>query len=252
MASKEALYRARSNPQVVEFLNLIARAEGTTKHGYNTTFGGAAFADLSRHPNIQQSFRQTDGKMNSSGAAGRYQFINKTWQGLANKYQFNDFGAVNQDLGAIALIAEKGALKDVESGNFVSAINKLGKVWASLPSSTYKQNKRSWEYVLGGNYAGDQGKGGNSAFGDMSAINQAYDDILSNYKTVEETPAIKQGDMNQIVKGLSEPPEGLSGALGFMSNPTPTANNMGVMSAPTPSPQNIGVMSPLASVLFKG
>jgi hypothetical protein len=56
-------------------------------------------------------------------------------------------------LGAIALISGRGALDDVLNGNYQSAIGKLGSEWASLPSSKYKQGKRSWEFAnerLGG------------------------------------------------------------------------------------------------------
>ena len=147
------LQQAYANPNVRKFLDLIAQAEGV-KHGYNTMFGNERFGNLSAHPNVRKAFKQTDGKTNYTTAAGRYQFLNSTWNNLAKRYSFRDFSPQAQDLGAVALIAGRGALDDVLKGNWQAAIQKTGKEWASLPSSTYKQGKRSWDFVnkhLGGN-----------------------------------------------------------------------------------------------------
>lgn len=140
------LQQAYANPNVRKFLDLIAQAEGV-KHGYNTMFGNERFGSLATHPNVRKAFKQTDGKTNYTTAAGRYQFLNSTWNNLAKRYGFNDFSPKSQDLGAIALIAGRGALDDVLKGDWQAAIQKTGKEWASLPSSTYKQGKRSWDFV---------------------------------------------------------------------------------------------------------
>ena len=245
MATKQDLLNARNDPNVLRFLNLIARAEGTEKYGYNTAFGGNYFGDTSQHPNIKKQFKQTDGKVNSSGASGRYQFLNSTWNGVSKKYDLNDFGGVNQDLGAIALIAENGALKDVQGGNFKKAIDKLGNIWASFPSSPYKQHKRSYDYLLGKDYAANtpQTLGGALNYNPAS-VEQAYQDVLNNYEQVSATHVVDQGTSNSVAKAPNLVDQqygyntGLAGALGVMTNPTP-------------SQENIGVMSPLASVLFK-
>lgn len=152
MAKLSQLQQAYANPNVRKFLDLIAQAEGV-KHGYNTMFGNERFGNLSTHPNVRKAFKQTDGRTNYTTAAGRYQFLNSTWNNLAKRYGFRDFSPQAQDLGAIALIAGRGALDDVLKGNWQAAIQKTGKEWASLPSSTYKQGKRSWGDVnkfLGG------------------------------------------------------------------------------------------------------
>ncbi|QTD62705.1 glycoside hydrolase family 104 protein [Acinetobacter towneri] len=140
------LQQAYANPNMRKFLDLIAQAEGV-KHGYNTMFGNERFGNLSAHPNVRKAFKQTDGQTNYTTAAGRYQFLNSTWNNLAKRYGFRDFSPQAQDLGAIALIAGRGALDDVLKGNWQAAIQKTGKEWASLPSSTYKQGKRSWDFV---------------------------------------------------------------------------------------------------------
>lgn len=245
MATKQDLIKARNDPNVLKFLNLIARAEGTEKYGYNTAFGGDYFGDLSQHPNIKKNFKQTDGKVNSSGASGRYQFLNSTWNGLSKKYGFEDFGAVNQDLGAIALITEKGALKDVQSGNYKKAIDKLGNIWASFPSSPYKQHKRSYEYLLGKEYAANTPQSLGSALNyNPASVEQAYQDVLNNYQPQPEVPVVDQG----VISGVAKAPNLVDQQYGYN---TGLADVLGVMANPTPSQENIGVMSPLASVLFK-
>lgn len=245
MATKQDLIDARNDPNVLKFLNLIARAEGTEKYGYNTAFGGEYFGDLSQHPNIKKNFTQTDGKVNSSGASGRYQFLNSTWNGLSKKYGLEDFGAVNQDLGAIALITEKGALKDVQSGNYKKAIDKLGNIWASFPSSPYKQHKRSYEYLLGKEYAANTPQSLDGALNyNPASVEQAYQDVLNNYQPQPEVPVVDQG----VISGVAKAPNLVDQQYGYN---TGLADVLGVMANPTPSQENIGVMSPLASVLFK-
>lgn len=152
MASLKQIYDAYNNPNTRKYLDFIADAEGV-KNGYNTLFGNQRFDNLSAHPNIRKEFTQTDGRKNYTTAAGRYQFLKGTWDGLAKQYGFRGFSPQEQDLGAIALLAENGALPYVIKGDFQNAVKRSGTTWASLPSSTYAQGKRSWDFVnqkLGG------------------------------------------------------------------------------------------------------
>ncbi|MDC4717878.1 glycoside hydrolase family 104 protein [Acinetobacter baumannii] len=154
MASAQKYMQLLNNPNARRMLDLIASAEGV-KHGYNTLFGNQRFDDLSGHPNIRKAFTQTDGKKNYTTAAGRYQFLNDTWNGLSRQYGLRDFSPQSQDIGAIALLDQIGALPYVLKGDFGTAIKKSGGTWASLPSSNYAQNKRSWDFInktLGSNY----------------------------------------------------------------------------------------------------
>ena len=146
MATRAELERHLQNPNVRKMLDLIAHSEGV-KHGYHTMFGNTRLNDLSKHPGVSKGFRQTDGKANSTTAAGRYQFLKGTWNNLASKYGLTDFSEKSQDIAALALIAEKGQLQNVLNGNLREAVGKLGGVWASLPSSNYKQPKHSWATV---------------------------------------------------------------------------------------------------------
>ena len=147
------LQRYASDPNVRKMFDLVAYTEGV-KHGYNTMFGNQRIDNLSAHPNIRKQFKQTDGRMNVTTAAGRYQFLKPTWDGLSRQYGLKDFSPQSQDIAAVALLAQNGALPYVLKGDFATAIQKSGGTWASLPSSQYKQGKRSWNDVnqfLGGN-----------------------------------------------------------------------------------------------------
>lgn len=146
MATRQELEKALSNPNVRKMLDVIAGAEGV-KHGYNTKFGNERFDDLKAHPNVKKEFTQTDGKKNSTTAAGRYQFLKGTWDSVSKKYGLTDFSPKNQDLAAVALILGRGALGDVMKGDFTKAVGKLGGEWASLPSSPYAQPKKSWKDI---------------------------------------------------------------------------------------------------------
>jgi muramidase (phage lysozyme) len=129
------------------FLDVIAYAEGAD---YNTLFGGGTFASFADHPRQFLTFR-LGGRDLTSSAAGRYQFLARTWDGLKPKLArqgFTDFGPAAQDAGAIELIRERGALLDVQAGRFATAIEKVRKVWASLPGAGYDQPEKSYSQLL--------------------------------------------------------------------------------------------------------
>ena len=159
MATRAELEAALQNPNARKFLDLLSYTEGTQKYGYATAFGGGRIDDLSKHPRTSSSFTQTDGKRNTTTAAGRYQFLSGTWDEQAKKLGLSDFGAKSQDLAALSLAADSGALKSILSGDFKTAIDKTGVKWASLPSSPHPQGKKSWGAVnefLGSNYTPSQ------------------------------------------------------------------------------------------------
>ena len=144
MATRAELEAALQNPNARKFLDLLSYTEGTQKNGYATAFGGGRIDDLSKHPRTSSGFTQTDGKKNTTTAAGRYQFLSGTWDEQAKKLGLSDFGAKSQDLAAISLAADSGALKSILSGDFKTAIDKTGGKWASLPSSPHTQGKNSF------------------------------------------------------------------------------------------------------------
>ncbi len=146
MATSQQLMQLMNNPNARKMLDLIAAAEGV-KYGYNTLFGNQRIDNLSAHPNIKKPFKQTDGQVKYTTAAGRYQFLKDTWDGIARQYGIKDFSPQSQDFGALALLAQNGALPYVLKGDFNTAIKKSGSTWASLPTSPYAQNKRSWGFI---------------------------------------------------------------------------------------------------------
>ncbi|MBQ3569596.1 MAG: glycoside hydrolase family 104 protein [Methanocorpusculum sp.] len=154
--TKERLDNALRNPIVKAWLDTIAASEigsASNTGGYNVAFGkGATFDSYADHPGIYGQYRGADGKLRKSSAAGRYQFLQSTWNDLKKRYPeiLTDFSPENQDRAALLLAMDVGALEDMESGNFDAAYQKLGKRWASLPTSTHDRNlhgTRSEEFV---------------------------------------------------------------------------------------------------------
>lgn len=141
MASKDpiALIEALDNPNVRAFLRMLRHGEGTAgDDGYRVMFGGGLFDSFADHPR-QAITRKLGGKPITSTAAGAYQFLSRTWDGLVKQYGFADFAPKNQDLGAVALILGRKALHDVIAGRFEDAVRKCNREWASLPGSPYGQ-----------------------------------------------------------------------------------------------------------------
>ena len=137
------------------FLYMIRYSEGTLGlAGYKTLYGGRAWTGSdATHPALMGwrglllSAAHCRGAGLSPGcvstAAGAYQFLKGTWSRLAQKHSLPDFGEDSQDRAAIELIREAGALDDVVAGNFSIAVNKVRKIWASLPGAGYGQGERS-------------------------------------------------------------------------------------------------------------
>lgn len=122
------------------YLDGLGKAEGAD---YDTIVGGKKFTDYSKHPNIVG----VTTKEGPSTAAGKYQITKTTYDQYAPKLGITDFSPTSQDAIAKAILKAKDAEGDVIKGDFETAHNKLGSVWASLPSSTYSQPKRSTKWV---------------------------------------------------------------------------------------------------------
>ena len=127
--------------QIGAFLDTIAWAEGTDKNigdgvktGYNIIYSFQTFSSYTEHPH-----RIVCANGICSSAAGRYQFLDTTWDMLANMLNLSDFSPDNQDRGAIELIKRRGALLDIEQGRIRVACNKVSWEWASIPPGRYGQ-----------------------------------------------------------------------------------------------------------------
>ncbi len=149
MARIDLSAQGEAGDNVCAFLDMLAFAEGTILYGgddgYNVLVGGKTFDSYEKHPKVYVPL--TRYKVTSS-AAGRYQFLWKTWQALALKLDLPDFGPVSQDRAAIELIRERKALKDVRDGNIILAIQKCRPIWASLPGAGYGQREHKMTDLL--------------------------------------------------------------------------------------------------------
>lgn len=122
-------------PEVRSLLNTIRYAEGTPgEEGYRTMFGGGKF-------DVSKGWQHPDKVISRSGynsaAAGAYQFLPGTWQGAKQALGLQSFTPKEQDLAALHLIQQRGALEPFLKGEkFGTIINKLAPEWASLPTSS--------------------------------------------------------------------------------------------------------------------
>lgn len=138
------------------FLLMIRKAEGTAgPNGYRTLFGGKLFDGWADHPRIAKQFRDGAGRTLWTTAAGAYQFMavspiptggstrSNTWDRIRDKLGLPDFSPASQDAAAVELIREAGALGDVRAGRFDQAVNKVRRIWASMPGAGYAQPEKS-------------------------------------------------------------------------------------------------------------
>lgn len=171
------------DPRIRAMLDVIAFAEGTRGNGdyrrvvYGTViraFDGNAPYDrslvgkrnvlvnnLQNHPNL---LVQVNPNLRST-AAGRYQFLYGTWQGL----NMPDFSQHSQDIAAIKLMQRRGMIEPLLNGDFNAAIHKGAPEWASLP------------VVGGGSYYGGQGAK------NLSDLRRTYSTALQHYRQTEPT-----------------------------------------------------------------
>jgi muramidase (phage lysozyme) len=124
---------------VAAFLAMLTHGEGTAgPNGYRTLYGGGLFDHFADHPRIPVR-AVLGGRVITSTAAGRYQFLARTWDGVRDALDLPDFSPASQDVAAVYLIRRRGALEDVRAGRFDDAVRKCAKEWASLPGSPYGQ-----------------------------------------------------------------------------------------------------------------
>ncbi len=146
------------------FGDMVAKAEGTLNAGgYAALYGSTpsrprTFASYADHPRVASRISSTDNRWTS--AAGRYQFMAvspipgggstkvNTWDRLKAKLGLPDFSPASQERAFIELLAERGALADVDAGRVVDAARKVRAEWASLPGAGYGQGERSEAYVI--------------------------------------------------------------------------------------------------------
>lgn len=125
-------------------LALLDTISSTESPDYNVLYGGSTFNGYDQHPGIYKDIVSGPNKGRKTSAAGRYQFLESTWNGIANRYHLSDFSPRNQDIGAVALAREdynrrtgRDLTADLESNDpaILAGVGRaLSGTWTSLPS----------------------------------------------------------------------------------------------------------------------
>lgn len=127
------------------FLSMIAHAEGTDRQAdpYRVCYAYRhTVQSFDNHPALtgEWSGEPLDklgasyaGKV--STAAGRYQIIRPTWRGCQTALKLPDFSPASQDLAAVYIVRQAGALDAVRAGEFDQAVKLCAGQWASLPGA---------------------------------------------------------------------------------------------------------------------
>lgn len=207
LTRREQAEQLLQEPNIRRYLDVLAYAEGTEKHGYYTKFGGSRIDNLNWHPN---KFWGRTGDGNTS-ATGRYQFLKDTWQEQSKKLGLKDFGGHSQDLAAVSLIMERGAINDILNGDIDNANRKLSSIWASLPYHNSKHQPRKtseqvlqkWEQLGGKEYVIPKQQYDYSTTPDIpQAQRQTIDHTPTNFKLPEtEVPSFNSEIFNAFSLG---------------------------------------------------
>lgn len=138
-------------PNVCAFLDMLAVSELGARllvlsdDGYNVIVGSTPdhphlFASYADHP---RELVRVNSRGLKSTAAGRYQFLERTWDGIVKEWGHAPrsiaFDPPNQDRACIHLLRECRAYPQIVGGNIEGAINQARNVWASLPGSQLGQ-----------------------------------------------------------------------------------------------------------------
>lgn len=174
MAMNLAQYEALlSNPNIRKTLDVIAAAEGAD---YDVAFGGKRFVPGATHPGIRTYVTDKAGVRAPSSAAGRYQFVQGTWNELQKQLGLPDFSPRSQDLAAIALLDRRGALRDAAAGNWDALLNnkQLGQEWQSfMGTAAQPARSRDWLAKQFGLPGGSQAPRGGGVAPSVSALSSS-------------------------------------------------------------------------------
>ena len=159
--------RAMNDPQanLSAFLYMIRSTEHVYPRdvvndaAYSIFYGGSKFQSFRDHPVItgeKKGVPLPDEMCRAAGlkpgcvstAAGAYQMIKPTWVRMRDRLNLPDFSPLSQDLAAVGLLDEIGAVDLIYAGDIEGAIHKASKIWASLPGSTAQQNPKALAYAL--------------------------------------------------------------------------------------------------------
>ncbi len=146
-ASKRQLMKLLQDIRIKAFLDLLAHGEGTSYHGevkkprdqYRITFcNDGKIESFKDHPR-KKCCNKVGDRIICATAAGRYMFLQKTWDWLQEKLQLNDFSPPNQDIAALYLLDLSGAISEIRKDDIPKAITKSSRFWAPMPGNNYNQ-----------------------------------------------------------------------------------------------------------------
>ncbi len=134
----------------------IAYAEGTRNYshdGYDVMFDFHLMSSCQSHPNQCIAYGSS-----CSTAAGRYQFLTTTWNGVKGALQLSSFEPENQERAGQYLIntvrhVTVPQTRAMTAAEFSNAMSKLSYEWASLPPGRYgqptKTQSQMWAFYTG-------------------------------------------------------------------------------------------------------
>lgn len=157
VSDKRVLMKLRQDIRVKAFLDLLAHGEGTSYHPevrltsdeYRVTFCNDGKVSFKDHPR-KRCCNPVGNRIICATAAGRYMFLQKTWDWVAGEVlKLKDFSPINQDLAAIFLLIYSGAMDEILKNNIKGAINKASRYWAPMPGNNYNQPQTKQQELLG-------------------------------------------------------------------------------------------------------
>lgn len=154
---KAHLIALSKDVRVKAFLDLLAHGEGTSYHPnvkistdqYRISFcNKGKLSSFKDHPR-EKCCNPVGSRIICATAAGRYMFLEKTWDWVKDRIELRDFSPANQDLAAVFLLVISGAMQEILHNNIKGAIAKASRFWAPMPGNMYNQPQTKESELLG-------------------------------------------------------------------------------------------------------